>query len=176
MCIYIYQLFRLVNLNKGRVGVTSVGNSLRLTLAPDMQNNALNFKCLRNQRWQRFFNLLVNLCFILWIFWVLLWIMQFFMNCWIRHLLCKIVPPRNIRRPFHYRACSFNLRWETSQWTNGDRYAWTWTRTRGWCFCWRGLCIVNIVGFTFIQNLEYLVEKKLNFTVCSGKCLENTLV
>ena len=94
--VYIYQLFRLVNLNKGRVGVTSIGNSLRLRLAPDMQNNALNFKCLRNQRWQRFFNLLVDLCFILWIFWVLLWIMRFFMNCAIGCDLRSIVQNHTI--------------------------------------------------------------------------------
>ena len=36
--------------------------------------------------------------------------------------------------------------------------------------------IVNIVGFPFIQNVKYLVGKNLNFTVCSGDCLENSLV
>ena len=45
-----YQPFRLANLNKGYLYVTPIGDSLRMRLVPvpDMQNNALNFECLRN--------------------------------------------------------------------------------------------------------------------------------
>jgi len=54
-----YQPFRLAYPNKGHLYVTPIGNSEWDSYqTPNMQNNALNFECLWNRRWQRFFSLL----------------------------------------------------------------------------------------------------------------------